>query len=85
LGRIRLRLADLIHARLRRSVQQPNPQFLDRGCPALHENLDGTVRHIAGGAPEGEPFGFESSAVPKEDALHLPKDEETADDFVQGD
>ena len=84
MGRIRVRFADLIHARLRWSALQPNPQFLDRGCPALHENLDGTVRHIAGDAPEGEPSGFESGAVPEEDALNLPKDEETADDFVQG-
>src|SRR4029077_8707639 len=84
LARIRLRFADLIHARLRWSALQPIPQFLDRGRPALRENLDRTVRHIAGDAPQGQPSGFESGAVPKEDALNLPKDEETADDFVQG-
>jgi hypothetical protein len=81
---IRFRFADLIYARLRWSALQPIPQFLDRGCPALRENLDRAVRHIAGDAPEGEPSGFESGAVSKEDALNLPKDEETAGDFVQG-
>ena len=49
----------------------------------MRKNLDGTVRHIAGDAPKGEPPGFESGAVPKKDALNFPKDEKTAGDFLQ--
>lgn len=49
----------------------------------MRENLDGAVRHIAGDATKGKPPGFESSAVPKKDTLNFPKDEKTADDFVQ--
>ena len=41
---IRRGFTDLIHPRLGGSALQPRPQFFDRGCPALREDLDGTVR-----------------------------------------
>jgi hypothetical protein len=62
---------------------QPHPQFLDGGCPALCEDLDGAVRQIAGDAPNDQPPGLEPSTVTKIHALNFPKDEKTPNDLVQ--